>query len=72
MDPIRAESNLAYHGLIQDHQVQYTTELCLAGRLESIIKDDPVPTTQEGPVTNVVAHSYEEIILNNEKDVLVL
>jgi protein disulfide-isomerase A1 len=44
----------------------------LAERLESSIKSDQVPTPQEGPVTNVVADSFEEVIINNEKDALVL
>ncbi|OIW26581.1 thioredoxin-like protein [Coniochaeta ligniaria NRRL 30616] len=33
---------------------------------------DPVPNTQEGPVTDIVADSYNEVVLNNEKDVVVL
>lgn len=33
---------------------------------------DTVPATQEGPVTNVVADSYEEVVMNNDQDVIVL
>lgn len=44
----------------------------LAGRLESSINSDPVPTAQEGPVMSVVANSYQEVIIDNDKDVLLL
>ena len=35
------------------------------------IKSEPIPETQEGPVTVVVAHNYEAIVLDDEKDVLI-
>lgn len=44
----------------------------LAGRLEPSIMSDPIPATQEGPVTNVVTDSFEEVVMNNDKDVMVL
>ncbi|OOF90762.1 hypothetical protein ASPCADRAFT_211715 [Aspergillus carbonarius ITEM 5010] len=41
------------------------------GNVDPSIKSEPVPDTQEGPVTVVVAHSYKELVLDNDKDVLV-
>jgi protein disulfide-isomerase A1 len=40
------------------------------GKIEASIKSEPIPETQEGPVSVVVAHSYEDLVINNEKDVL--
>ncbi|KAL4889723.1 protein disulfide isomerase [Aspergillus ambiguus] len=42
----------------------------LDGKVEPSIKSEPIPETQEGPVTVVVAHSYQDVVINNEKDVL--
>ena len=42
----------------------------LDGKAEPSIKSEPVPKTQEGPVTVVVAHSYKDVVLNEDKDVL--
>lgn len=42
----------------------------LDGKVEPSIKSEPIPETQEGPVTVVVAHSYKELVIDNEKDVL--
>ncbi|KFY49675.1 hypothetical protein V496_09872 [Pseudogymnoascus sp. VKM F-4515 (FW-2607)] len=39
------------------------------GSLEPSIKSEPIPETQEG-VTVVVALNYDEVVINNEKDVL--
>lgn len=42
----------------------------LNGKVEPSIKSEPIPETQEGPVTVVVAHSYKELVIDNDKDVL--
>lgn len=42
----------------------------LDGKVEPSIKSEPIPESQEGPVTTVVAHSYKELIIENDKDVL--
>lgn len=39
-------------------------------KLEPSIKSEPLPETQDGPVHVVVAHNYKEIVLENDKDVL--
>lgn len=43
----------------------------LDGKIEPSIKSEPVPETQEGPVTVVVGRNYQEVVIDNEKDVLV-
>ncbi|KAL2833232.1 thioredoxin-like domain-containing protein [Aspergillus cavernicola] len=43
----------------------------LNGQVEPSIKSEPIPETQEGPVAVVVAHSYKDIVIENDKDVLV-
>ena len=43
----------------------------VSGKLSPSIKSEPVPETQDGPVTVIVAHTYQELIIDNEKDVLV-
>jgi protein disulfide-isomerase A1 len=40
------------------------------GTLEPSIKSEPIPETQEGPVTVVVAHNYKDVVIDNDKDVL--
>ena len=42
----------------------------VAGKIEPSIKSEPIPETQEGPVTVVVAKNYDDLVLNNDKDVL--
>ncbi|OJD17808.1 protein disulfide-isomerase domain [Emergomyces pasteurianus Ep9510] len=42
----------------------------LDGKIEPSIKSEPIPEKQEGPVTVVVALNYEEIVMDNDKDVL--
>jgi protein disulfide-isomerase A1 len=42
-----------------------------AGKLEPSIKSEPVPEKQDGPVTIIVAKNYEQIVMDDEKDVLV-
>ena len=40
------------------------------GKIEPSVKSEPVPEKQEGPVTVVVALNYKEVVLDNDKDVL--
>lgn len=42
-----------------------------AGKIEASLKSEPIPETQEGPVTVVVGKNYEDIVLDDEKDVLI-
>ncbi|KAL6149717.1 protein disulfide-isomerase precursor [Exserohilum turcicum] len=42
----------------------------LADKIEPSIKSEPIPESNDGPVSVVVAHNYKEIVLDNDKDVL--
>ncbi|RYP78805.1 hypothetical protein DL770_006814 [Monosporascus sp. CRB-9-2] len=42
-----------------------------AGKIEPSVKSEPIPETQEGPVTVVVGKSYDDIVLDDSKDVLI-
>ncbi|KAI5776657.1 protein disulfide-isomerase [Geopyxis carbonaria] len=61
-----------------DQEKEITTEAIekfakdfLEGTLKPSIKSEAVPETQEGPVHVVVANNYEEVVMDNDKDVLV-
>jgi len=41
------------------------------GKIEPSLKSEPIPETQEGPVTVIVGKTYEDIVLDDSKDVLV-
>jgi protein disulfide-isomerase A1 len=43
----------------------------VAGKVEPSIKSEPVPESNDGPVKVIVAHNYEEIVMDDTKDVLV-
>lgn len=40
------------------------------GKAEPSIKSEPIPEKQEGPVQVVVAHNYKDLVIDNDKDVL--
>jgi len=40
------------------------------GKIEPSVKSEPIPEKQEGPVYVVVAHNYQDIVMDEEKDVL--
>lgn len=42
-----------------------------AGKLEPSIKSEEIPENNDGPVTVVVAHNYDSVVLDDTKDVLV-
>jgi protein disulfide-isomerase A1 len=42
-----------------------------AGKIEPSIKSEPIPEAQDGPVTVVVAKNYNDIVLDDKKDVLI-
>ncbi|KAF2798253.1 protein disulfide-isomerase [Melanomma pulvis-pyrius CBS 109.77] len=56
---------------ITEKDIGQFVEDFIAGKVEPSIKSDPIPETQEGPVTVVVAKNYDDIVINNDKDVLV-
>lgn len=40
------------------------------GKVEPSIKSEPIPEKDEGPVKVVVAHNYKDVVLQEDKDVL--
>ncbi|KAI9832835.1 MAG: protein disulfide-isomerase precursor [Phylliscum demangeonii] len=42
----------------------------LDAKIEPSVKSDPLPESQDGPVHVVVAHNYKEIVMDDDKDVL--
>jgi protein disulfide-isomerase A1 len=43
----------------------------LAGKIEPSIKSEPIPESNNDPVKVIVAHNYKELVIDNDKDVLV-
>jgi protein disulfide-isomerase A1 len=43
----------------------------VSGKIEPSIKSEPIPETNDGPVKVIVAKNYDEIVLDDTKDVLV-
>jgi protein disulfide-isomerase A1 len=43
----------------------------VAGKISPSVKSEPIPESQEGSVTVIVAHNYDDIVMDNDKDVLV-
>ena len=41
------------------------------GKVKPSVKSEPIPEKQEGPVTVIVAHNFQEVVIDNDKDVLV-
>ncbi|KAF2663568.1 protein disulfide isomerase [Microthyrium microscopicum] len=42
-----------------------------SGKVKPSIKSEPTPENQDGPVTIIVANNYDEIVMDDKKDVLV-
>ncbi|ORY65961.1 protein disulfide isomerase [Pseudomassariella vexata] len=42
-----------------------------AGKIEPSVKSEPIPESQDGPVAVVVAKNYNDIVLDDTKDVLI-
>ncbi|KAL2084549.1 hypothetical protein ACEWY4_020067 [Coilia grayii] len=51
--------------------LQHFLEEFFAGRLKRYIKSEPVPQSNDGPVKVVVAETFQEIVNDNERDVLI-
>lgn len=43
----------------------------VAGKVDPSIKSEPIPESQDGPVSVVVAHNYKDIVMDDAKDVLI-
>ncbi|OAL54901.1 protein disulfide-isomerase [Pyrenochaeta sp. DS3sAY3a] len=55
---------------ITEKEIGTFVEDFLAGKVDPSIKSDPIPESQDGPVTIVVAKNYQELVIDNDKDVL--
>lgn len=44
---------------------------CLSGKLKPIVKSQPVPKNNKGPVKVVVGKTFDEIVMDTNKDVLI-
>ncbi|KAI9680252.1 MAG: protein disulfide-isomerase precursor [Bathelium mastoideum] len=62
---------LPQDGKLDEKSVGSFVDDFVAGKVEPSIKSEPIPEKQEGPVTVVVAKNYQEIVLDEEKDVLI-
>lgn len=73
----------AIHNMTDNKKYPYDQELVInaetigkhastfvGGTLEPVIKSEEIPETQDSPVTVVVAKNYDEIVLDDNKDVL--
>lgn len=56
--------------LKKEHLEQFFDDY-FSSRLSPSIRSEPVPETQEGPVTVVVAMNFKEVVIDSSKDVLV-
>jgi len=56
---------------ITEKEIGKFVDQYLAGKLEPSIKSEPIPEKNDGPVTTIVAHNYKDVVLDNDKDVLV-
>lgn len=56
---------------LSPEEVDSFIERFIAGELQPTIKSQPVPDRQTGPVVEVVGLSYDDVVLDPKKDVLV-
>lgn len=56
--------------VLSEKELNRFVEAYLAGKLKPTIKSEPVPDEQRSPLLTVVALSYDEIVMNEKKDVL--
>ncbi|KAH6637780.1 protein disulfide-isomerase [Boeremia exigua] len=56
---------------INEKDIGTFVEDFLAGKVEPSIKSEPIPEKNDGPVTVIVAKNYKDIVIDNDKDVLV-
>ncbi|CAI5479307.1 unnamed protein product, partial [Closterium sp. Yama58-4] len=71
-DPSVPAAGLKYR--MTDHptadNIKFFTQSFLDGRLKPFFKSQPIPQEDEGPVTVVVGDSFERIVLDDTRDVL--
>lgn len=55
---------------ITEKAIRQFVEDVLGGKIEPSVRSQPIPEKQEGPVTVVVGQTYKELVLDNDKDVV--
>ena len=55
---------------LSEKKISQFVEDFIAGKIDPSIKSEPIPEKQEGPVTVVVAKNYQDLVIDNKKDVL--
>jgi len=68
---IQKRLNYPYFGEHDQSSVQKWIEGILSGEIKPFLKSQPIPEKQEGPVYTLVGKSFEEIVFDKTKDVLV-
>merc|ERR1711915_407432 len=58
-----------YDGEIAEEPLRAFFGSIIAGTAVPFFKSEPIPETQEGPVTVVVGHSFDDVVVNNDKTV---
>lgn len=56
---------------INEKEIGSFVEDFLAGKVDPSIKSEPIPESNDGPVTVIVAKNYKDVVIDNDKDVLV-
>jgi len=60
-----------FDGKFSVANLQKFAEEFVGGKIEKYIKSEPIPEDNEGPVKVVVGKTFDDIVLNKEKDVFV-
>jgi protein disulfide-isomerase A1 len=56
---------------ITEKDIGKFVEEFVSGKMEPSIKSEAIPESQDGPVTVVVAKNYDDVVLDDKKDVLI-
>ncbi|KAM5437613.1 protein disulfide-isomerase precursor [Microsporum ferrugineum] len=56
---------------ITQDEITKFVEGVISGEIQPSVKSEPIPESNDGPVSVIVAHTYEKIVMDEEKDVLV-
>lgn len=41
------------------------------GEVDPFLKSEPIPDSNDGPVTVAVAKNFDDVVINNDKDTLI-
>jgi len=56
---------------IDEKNIKKFVDDYVAGKIEPSIKSEAIPEDNDGPVITVVAHNYQDVVMDDKKDVLV-